>query len=774
MQKRKVKKFLALLLAVSMIVPAQMTVFAEDCETTDAQQTTQEVQEVTDADKAEETEAEEPAKQEVETEAAKETEGTEVQAQAANDPVAKVGDTSYETFAEAVAAAKKSGEVLTLIKDVEVSEQLTVSKGECLTLDLAGKTLTLAPTDEVGTSMIRAEEGILEIKSSVSGGKVSLKGGTSIAADGKSAKVILQSGTVESLEQNYPKFRYGYGIAAYNGATLVVNGGEIDSVYAPLSGNNTEGNMSFEVHGGTLNAKYGPAIYMPGEVKLTITGGVLNGGVSLRMGQVDISGGTINAMTDAASTDSPAGYYNKSVNAWLPDALYVFAGTYNSEDATYGNSLKLNITGGTFNCTNGLGSAIAIYDIGKVEQTKNISISGKAKLVANGKDREAYQVLSLADIGVTNPDKGYGVYVGDTKTEISGGFFNTAVKADYCAADYLPAQSNEYADAPYTVAKQTDKAEASVIVGGNAVAKDEESVKETTEAAQKEADKLLEEVKKADPTVVAVDLEVNADVRDETEVAEDAKKIEEELVEGETVTKYLDVSVALKTTTVKDDVTKVEKKELDETSTEIPITFPVEELGSKIVRIAHVHDGEVEFMDYVADYENGLVTVYMNKFSTLAVITSDTAIVAFETNGGSEIDPVEVNFGEKLAKPADPTKDGYIFAGWYTDEELTEAYDFDQEVTEDMYLYAKWTKKDDSKNPTKDPIKDPGKDNGKNNGKDGQKTQPAKNTDKKAQTVAAKTAAKTGDTSNVWMAAIVMLLAAGAAGVVVVYRKKQR
>ena len=40
--------------------------------------------------------------------------------------------------------------------------------------------------------------------------------------------------------------------------------------------------------------------------------------------------------------------------------------------------------------------------------------------------------------------------------------------------------------------------------------------------------------------------------------------------------------------------------------------------------------------------------------------------------------------------------------------------------------------------------------------------------------VAAKTAAKTGDTSNVWMAAIVMLLAAGAAGVVVVYRKKQR
>ena len=39
MQKKKVKKFLALLLAVSMIAPAQMTVFAEDGEGADAQQT---------------------------------------------------------------------------------------------------------------------------------------------------------------------------------------------------------------------------------------------------------------------------------------------------------------------------------------------------------------------------------------------------------------------------------------------------------------------------------------------------------------------------------------------------------------------------------------------------------------------------------------------------------------------------------------------------------------------------------------------------------------
>lgn len=456
MQKRKVKKFLALLLAVSMIAPAQMTVFAEDGENTDAQQTTQEVQEVTDADQAEEVEAEESAKQEVAAEAAKETEDAGVQVQAASDPVAKVGDTSYDTFAEAVAAAKKSGEALTLVKDVTVSEPLTVSKGESLTLDLAGKTLLFTdPKDPVDV------EGTLSIESSLEAGKLLMKKG-SVSVDGEAAKVTLKSGTIETTDTSAA----GYGVAAYNGATVIVNGGEIISQYAALSGNNTMGNMNFEVNGGILTAKYGPAIYMPGQVKLTITGGVLNGGVSLRMGQVDISGGTINAMTDAASTDSPAGYYNYSGNAWLPDALYVFAGTYNSKDTTYGNSLNLNITGGTFNCTNGLGSAVAVYDLGKVEQTKNVSISGKAKLVANGKNREAYQILSLSDIGVNSPDKGYGVHTGDVKTEISGGFFNTAVKADYCAGEYLPAQSNEYADAPYTVAKKPNEAEASVSVGG--------------------------------------------------------------------------------------------------------------------------------------------------------------------------------------------------------------------------------------------------------------------------------------------------------------------
>ena len=40
-----------------------------------------------------------------------------------------------------------------------------------------------------------------------------------------------------------------------------------------------------------------------------------------------------------------------------------------------------------------------------------------------------------------------------------------------------------------------------------------------------------------------------------------------------------------------------------------------------------------------------------------------------------------------------PTKDGYTFAGWYSDKELKTAYDFSAKVTKSFTLYAKWTEK---------------------------------------------------------------------------------
>ena len=66
--------------------------------------------------------------------------------------------------------------------------------------------------------------------------------------------------------------------------------------------------------------------------------------------------------------------------------------------------------------------------------------------------------------------------------------------------------------------------------------------------------------------------------------------------------------------------------------------------------------------------------------------------VSFNTGEGSKVDFQTTAANGSVTKPADPTREGYTFAGWYTDEACREAYKFDAAVTADMTLYAKWTK----------------------------------------------------------------------------------
>ena len=66
--------------------------------------------------------------------------------------------------------------------------------------------------------------------------------------------------------------------------------------------------------------------------------------------------------------------------------------------------------------------------------------------------------------------------------------------------------------------------------------------------------------------------------------------------------------------------------------------------------------------------------------------------VTFNTGEGSAVDAQVVADGAKATKPADPTRDGYVFAGWYADADLKSPYDFSASVSEDLTLYAKWVK----------------------------------------------------------------------------------
>lgn len=65
--------------------------------------------------------------------------------------------------------------------------------------------------------------------------------------------------------------------------------------------------------------------------------------------------------------------------------------------------------------------------------------------------------------------------------------------------------------------------------------------------------------------------------------------------------------------------------------------------------------------------------------------------VTFDSNGGSLVEPQLVNHGDVVVKPSAPTLENAVFAGWYSDKDLTEEYDFTTVVDSDMQLYAKWT-----------------------------------------------------------------------------------
>lgn len=66
--------------------------------------------------------------------------------------------------------------------------------------------------------------------------------------------------------------------------------------------------------------------------------------------------------------------------------------------------------------------------------------------------------------------------------------------------------------------------------------------------------------------------------------------------------------------------------------------------------------------------------------------------VTFNSQGGSEVAPQAVYAGEKIVKPANPTKEKEYFVDWYKEAECTNVWDFENEtVSQDITLYAKWT-----------------------------------------------------------------------------------
>ena len=94
-----------------------------------------------------------------------------------------------------------------------------------------------------------------------------------------------------------------------------------------------------------------------------------------------------------------------------------------------------------------------------------------------------------------------------------------------------------------------------------------------------------------------------------------------------------------------------------------------------------------------AIYEGYNITLTVDS-STMRFYKKVNFTVSYETNGGSSIAPSAVIYGKTADKPSDPTRDGYVFVGWYLDSGFTTPFAFGSyPVTADMTVYAQWVKK---------------------------------------------------------------------------------
>ena len=88
-------------------------------------------------------------------------------------------------------------------------------------------------------------------------------------------------------------------------------------------------------------------------------------------------------------------------------------------------------------------------------------------------------------------------------------------------------------------------------------------------------------------------------------------------------------------------------------------------------------------------------------FACIAVIIIVVALelrnpgftITYDSCGGTDITSDNQMYGELLDEPEVPTREGYVFTGWYIDSSCYELWDINNDIIEsDMTLYAGWQK----------------------------------------------------------------------------------
>lgn len=102
-------------------------------------------------------------------------------------------------------------------------------------------------------------------------------------------------------------------------------------------------------------------------------------------------------------------------------------------------------------------------------------------------------------------------------------------------------------------------------------------------------------------------------------------------------------------------------------------------------------DGETPF-----DFEKTAITADTVIYAEWLEIPASSYKVVFNTNGGLPVPKVQIveDGGYAECPTTSPAKKGYTFEGWFADEECETAFNFNEAITADTIVYAKWDKID--------------------------------------------------------------------------------
>ncbi len=257
----------------------------------------------------------------------------------------------------------------------------------------------------------------------------------------------------------------------------------------------------------------------------------------------------------------------------------------------------------------------------------------------------------------------------------------------------------------------------------------------TNNAKPQDSDKKLEEhEEKFREAIKDIGVTINYILEDRYEVSEQIENDIQNIIKNKNIDsidgigKIAFEAVVEKVIEYKDgDENKKDITEIDETEQFVEIKVDISSLKHMLdFKVHRRHFDKVENrykVEYIEetpheitgeyikiDTENWILTMYVKKFSEYAVVGyaesvgqlnppssgsvsggggSSTFSIRFHANGGTVVETVKAKKGAVIAEPT-TTRDGYIFAGWYTDSEFTKPFDFSTPIKSSLNLYAKW------------------------------------------------------------------------------------